>query len=407
MNSVDPNHAATTPNLTGGPTTHGLADWWDSMLWHRVLRASVLGLRPGRLGLAFFFTVGVLLLLVVGRAIDAQLIPDPPPMPRAAPGDNDPFVIWRLFVQMPISWVRGWPVTTLIMGPLSLILGSIMLGAISRIAAEEFARGRFVPWHEGLAFSARLWRSTLGAYLGPIVLIWLVALKLAIVGWLLLNWPGLNVIGSVFYGLFLLGAFIAVVVGIAFILGGALLAPAVVCEGADAIDAIQRSYAYVLARPLRLVIYLLLGLAGVFVVVSILWLIATLTIGFSLRAAGAFLRPPSWSTLWWGSFRAPPPLAVASEPPQGSYAVAMAFIQIWVLVPALLVLGAFFSMLTAAATVVYLAMRRVCDGQDLGELWTPGAIETAMAAVLASRARAAGPVVANPQIEDLDKPEPL
>jgi hypothetical protein len=375
------------------------------MLWHRVLSAAVLGLRPGRLGLAFFLTVGILLLLMVGRAIDARLVTDPVLMPRPTPGEDDPFAIWRLFVQLPLAWIRGWPVTTLIMGPISLVLGAILLGSISRITAEEFAKGRFVPWHEGLAFSARLWRSTLGAYLGPIVLIWLVALKLAVVGWLLLNWPGLNVIGSLLYGLFLLGALIAVVVGIAFILGGPLLVPAVVCEGADAIDAIQRAYAYVLARPVRLIFYLLLGLVGVLVVVVILWVIATWTIGFAQQASGAFARHPTWNMLWWSSFRGPPPNDALADPPQGTYAVAAAFVQIWVLVPALLVLASFFSALTAAATVVYLAMRRVCDGQDLGELWTPGAIEAAMADVMASRAHAAGPIMPSPPKAEFDRPD--
>ena len=39
--------------------------------------------------------------------------------------------------------------------------------------------------------------------------------------------------------------------------------------------------------------------------------------------------------------------------------------------------------------MVYLAMRRVCDGQDVAELWIPGAIEANMAAAMSGRARAA------------------
>jgi hypothetical protein len=390
MNTVDPGRGVPIP--APGAAGPGFGDWWDSMLWHRVLRSPVLGLRPGRIGLSFFFVVGVLLLLMLGHAVDRQLVTDPRPVPQPAPGEDDPFALFRLFVLTPVMWLRGWPVTTLIVGPVAFLLGAVLLGAVSRISAEEFSRARFVPWNEGLAFSARLWGSVAGAIVGPVVLIWFVALKLTVLGWALLNWPGLNVIGGLFYGLFMLGALIAVIVGVAYLLGWWMLIPAAVCDGADAIDSVQRAYAYVLARPVRLLIYLVLGIAAVLVVTAFLWVIATWTIGFAMRTTGALARPITWEMLWWGSFGNPSPEAAldAANGPQGSYAVAAAFIRIWVLVPMLLVLASFVSMLASMSTVLYLAMRRVCDGQDLGELWTPGLIEAQMAQVMASRARASG-----------------
>lgn len=369
----------------------GMADWWEGMLWPKVLRAPVLGLRPGRLGLAFFFAVAMLLLISVGLGIDARLVEGGAPLPGSDPAQKrEELIVWDVFVALPLAWVRGWPITTLIMAPLVIILGTILLGAVSRISAEEFCRGRHMPWTEGLAFSARLWGSSVGAYLGPIVLIWVIALGMAVGGWILLNWPVVNIAGALLYGLFMLGSLAAVIVGVVFIFGHFMLIPAVVCEGSDAIDAIQRAYAYVLARPVRLVVYLLLAAAGVFVSVVILAVIAQWTVGFAGQAAGVWTRAPAWSMIWWGSFKQPPPLAADPSEPVGTYAIGTALIGIWVLVPLLLIVAAFFSTSTAAATVIYLAMRRICDGQDVGELWTPGATEATMAEIMSGRNKAAG-----------------
>jgi hypothetical protein len=384
------NTALQPPLSPAQPAPRVLSDWWEGLLWPRVLRSAVLGLRPGRLGLAFFFTVALLLVLSIGRSLDAQLVPGGAVLPWHEAGRPQGFAhqLWHLFVALPWAWLRGWPITTLIAGPLLLVLGAVLLGAISRMTAEEFAHGRQVPWHQGLAFSARLWRSTTGAYVGPIVVVWLLALLLAAGGAVLFSIPVLNIIGGVLFGLFLLVALAAVIVAVAFVLGEALLVPAVVCDGSDAIDAVQRAYAYVLARPLRLIAYLLLGLLGVTVVVAVIGVLVWWTIAFAAHAAGAWARPAGWNTLWWASFDEPPP-GTAAEQPTGTFAVAGAFIRIWVLVPILLVAAAFFSTSMAAATVVYLAIRRVCDGQDVAELWTPGAIEATMAEVMSARGKVA------------------
>jgi hypothetical protein len=38
-------------------------------------------------------------------------------------------------------------------------------------------------------------------------------------------------------------------------------------------------------------------------------------------------------------------------------------------------------------------MRRVCDGQDVGEIWMPGMIEGTMAMTMESRVKASAPAV--------------
>ena len=53
----------------------------------------------------------------------------------------------------------------------------------------------------------------MGAVLGPLVVIWAIALTLAVGGWLLLHWPWVNLVGGILYGL-------AIVLGIAAPVGG-------------------------------------------------------------------------------------------------------------------------------------------------------------------------------------------
>jgi hypothetical protein len=78
------------------------------------------------------------------------------------------------------------------------------------------------------------------------------------------------------------------------------------------------------------------------------------------------------------------------EGPAGSYETAGAIVRFWSLILAMLVPAAFFSGLVAAATMLYLAMRKAADGQDLEELWWPGRVDRAMAESMNARAKAAG-----------------
>jgi hypothetical protein len=73
----------------------------------------------------------------------------------------------------------------------------------------------------------------------------------------------------------------------------------------------------------------------------------------------------------------------------GTYGVAAGIIGFWTLIPVGLVYAAAFSCGVALHTVLYLALRRLCDGQDFAELWVPGMIAGTMAVSLEGRARVA------------------
>jgi hypothetical protein len=404
-----------------------VADYVADLLWPRVLRSAAYGLRAGRLGLGFFAVVIGALLLGIGTWLDRLAWGARPPI-GWVPGEY----AWAWYVQVPWRLVTVWPLTTLVIGPVLLAVWLTLLAAISRLTACEVAQGRFLSWWEGLAFAAARWKSLLGSVLGPLLLVWLLVVGLAALGWLVLSWPWLNLVGAVLYFLLLgTGLFAAGVLAV-YLLGHNLLVPAIVCEGADAIDAVQRAFAYTLARPVRLAIYLFLGLVSLVVVVGILSTITMWGIDFAARGTTAFMPRGTAGprSVWEGTRSAVQesgigmvfaptdpyavlqaqsersgvarPFGVTAEPTRAatpspdstgdltrSYNAAAHVVRFWTLIPLVALAGAAVSCGVSVMTVVYLAIRRVCDGQDISEIWWPGAIERSMAESMAARAKAA------------------
>src|SRR5262249_17418602 len=144
-------------------------------------------------------------------------------------------------------------------------------------------------------------------------------------------------------------------------LGLPMLVPSVASEGTDAIDAIQRTYAYVTGRPLRLILYwavLIVEAAVVTLVLAVLagWVIelttwaSSLLLGQSVRDAlndAAHGRAPDY------------------EPLGASSRMAVHIVAFWMQVPMLLVASFVVSFWFSAGTTLYLLMRQVCDGQDV------------------------------------------
>jgi hypothetical protein len=419
----------------------GVSDFIADLLWPRVLRSAAYGLRAGRLGLGFFAVVIGALLLGLGQRADRLAWG-----PRPAMGWSEGSFAWAWYVHLPWRLVSVWPLTMLVAGPLLLVVWLTLLAAISRLTACEVAQGRFLSWWEGLAFAVARWKSLLGAALGPLVFVWLLVAAIAALGWLFLSWPWVNILGAIFYFVLLASGLFAAGVLAVFLLGHNLLIPAIVCEGADAIDAVQRAFAYTLARPVRLAVYLLLGLASLVVVIGIVGAITVWGIDLAARGSTAFMREGTRAprsvregtesalqntnagmilvpTDPYAMVRAAPersavarPFGVAAEPARPAtprsdagggltrtYTAAAHLVRFWTLIPLVALAGAAASCGVSVMTVVYLAIRRVCDGQDITEIWWPGAIERSMAESMAARAQAAGPLAAGG--EDGSKPD--
>ena len=195
--------------------------------------------------------------------------------------------------------------------------------------------------------------------------------------------------------MFLGGGFFATIILIGYVFGHNLFIPAIVCEGTDAIDAVQRGYTYFFAKPFRLVFYMLCGAAGLYIAVTVVSFLVLMTIGFAAQGASVWAGHDGSHMIWHGTFD-----AITSVPglfrggeftdtPVKTWAAGASIIRFWTTIPVLLVLSAYLSCGISVCTAVYLGMRKVCDGQDWSELWVPGMIAGTMTQSLAGRAQVA------------------
>lgn len=366
---------------------HGLA---EQLLWTKLLRAPALALRPQRIVLCFFLLA---LVGAIGRLqmpwrsegttpfLDALIGAKLAALGQIAGGvaalhwEATAAGLAMLLIDVPRLAATAYPVESLVLGLPIMLVWAVLGGAVCRSVAFEFSLGMILPWSRHLGFSLARWRTVLGVMLLPGVVIGLLAAVLAIGGVVLFNQvPVLELLGGVLYGLGLLLGVGAAVVVAAVLLGWPLLLPAAVCEGTDAIDSVGRVFAYVVARPLRLVWYL--AVAGAVCGVAAVAALALLEGGTALtEAAAGSLAPAQGVAEMRGAF---PPEAVFDEAGERREIGALAAASSWVVgfwVSCVRLVGASYvlSLVLTAGTMTYLFMRQVCDGQHYAELWVePG-----------------------------------
>lgn len=357
----------------GGPVT--LAELTAGLVWPMLLRTAVIAIQPPRI------LIGVLTMLVlwgIGSLFDGIL----------SIGGGSPIaspLIWRirdgwmdaaeLFISLrfadSMDALQGalldYPALLLVERPfttalLALILAPLLaigFGAIARSAAVDLAVGMNMGVRESIGFALRRWRSLAGAVLIPLALVAAGVVFLKIAGWLLLGLPGLNIIGALFYGIFILVGLALFVLFVGCIIGHAMLAPAVVVESTDSVDAIQRIYAYLLGRPGRSLLYLSIVALQMLIAFGIIVAAVNASTALTADLAGSFL---------------PPDRAAALFEPARSDTAAAKIIAFWHLMVALALSGLLISWHATAGTLVYLLLRRACDEQDVREVWMPGLV---------------------------------
>ncbi|MFN0134350.1 MAG: hypothetical protein ACKVW3_17695 [Phycisphaerales bacterium] len=368
--------------VAGTGAAPAIDEWWRGLLWPRLLTAVALGLRPGRVGLAFVGLAATTVLLGFGLQFDTWIGRGRIAWPALA--SAQPALVWDAAIATPLALVRGAPITTLVMGPFVLALWGVLLGAISRLAALEMGLGQFGAWHDGLNFAAARWRSLVGVALGPAIVVWTIALLLAAAGWII-QWPVANVIGALLLGLALLAGLFAVVVALGLSISHGLCIAAVASDGADAIDAVQRGFAYLFSRPLRLFLYMFLAGLGVTLVAVVSFILLIATLDFVGRGLGIWMSNDRAIPFVGPLFGAALGLGTGTDDLTGTALLTSRIVGFWAGAAAMLAQAVVISGWMGATTAVYLAIRRACDGQDPADLYVPGAMEAAMSDAAAAR----------------------
>ncbi|QKK07951.1 MAG: hypothetical protein HND58_07020 [Planctomycetota bacterium] len=366
--------------------------WWlhgmvEQLLWVKLLRLPALALRPQRVVLAVFLVV---LVGLIGRLEMPWRDAETPPFLDAMLGAKLEALaqLWRgviglhggaigsgfaaLLIDVPAMALTRYPVETVLLGVPIALVWAVLGGAVCRSVACEVSLEMTLPWTKQLGFAVKSWRTFLGVAVLPGALIGVIALVLAMGGVVLFNGvPGLELLGGLFYGLGLLLALAAAGLVVAMVLGWSLLLPSAACEGTDAIDSFGRVLAYVVARPVRLLMYVLIGglvsvLAG-----GVAFGLAEGAIGFAQATAGAWVPAESLVELT-GAYPLEAQLNEAGELREvGGVAAASSWmVGFWGSCLRLVATGYALSCVLTAGTLVYLFMRQVCDGQHYAELWS-------------------------------------
>jgi hypothetical protein len=277
-----------------------------------------------------------------------------------------------LSLRMPEALWRDHKPFTIVYTLVLLVVLAFGGGALSRMTACEVGLEEKLRGQDGVDFAMGSWRSLLLSLLLPLLIAAALAGLLVLGGWLL-TLPWIDVLGGVLYGLALLAGFGVAFLVIGYVLGFSLLVPAVACENCDAPDAQQRVYAYVLGRPLHLLGYGLTGLIGLaigFVVVSF---IASLMLNFTAGLIGVWSDNSAFTTAGGASLFNLTGDTTALHVSWHSQ-VAGWFVSFWRTVIVGLVGGYVFANYFSGSTIVYLLMRRACDGQEITEIWQPGQV---------------------------------
>lgn len=376
-----------------------LADLTADLLWPKMLRAVGLALRPARVMLAFVALVAAGLCLSVplpweeGRtawqlmqAARANSLDLP-----TGEGIAELVLVPLSFVASPVlgaaTFAAKYPLAFTAFGLPALFIVTLFGAAIARLAAADFAHGINEPWTRALGFSLGRWPALLVAVLGPLAIIAGVAAINAALGWALLRWPGVRFAGAVLYGGALASSAVAVFLFAVYVVGWPLLVPAVICEGrgvrgggpGDGIDGIQRAYAYVPTAPLRYLAFGSLLVALVYLAHWIFFWMADATVGFARWSTGALLTPDAAEQAFRSNAEFLQNGAVA---PMSARIVAF-----WEHLPGMAAMSVVFSAIFCGCTVLYLLMRRVCDGQDEQDIWLPGSEFSEQQRELAHRPR--------------------
>lgn len=249
-----------------------------------------------------------------------------------------------------------YPLTTLALGLPLVAIVAVMGGSLSRSTAFEFCRGQLVSTEDTLGFALRRARQFTFAVIGPLVFCAAVFLLIAI-GGLSLSFPVLDLVGALFYGLALLMGTLVTFVLVLHLVALPMIVPSLAIEGTDAFDAIQRSYAYVIGKPLRYLSYALM-----------LTFLASIAIAVFTTLAFGAIEMTDWAAELFATDSTNRVLNGQGEL-GATKGISHTIITIWRTLLEVIIAGYAISIFFTSSTLLYLVTRRICDGQDMNEVW--------------------------------------
>jgi hypothetical protein len=260
-----------------------------------------------------------------------------------------------------------------------LVVWAFFGGAITRLAAVALAREEHLSWNHLADYARRKWTAYFTAPMFPLFGVLLATIPLACFGLLLRFDIGLVIAGALWFLVLLAGLFMAILlVGLFF--GFPLMWATISVEGTDSFDALSRSYAYTLQRPLHYFFYSvvagLLGVLGWWVV----FLFASAVIGLASWGVGWWsgdrialetIAGHPWDSVLFGGGQAMS-LPLDADVSGPSAELGLKLIRFWDDILVTLAMGFVFSYFWTATTAIYFLLRRQVDAMEMDEVFVPG-----------------------------------
>lgn len=270
-------------------------------------------------------------------------------------------------------------VFTLVCGLWGALVWAFFGGAITRIAAVQFARDEKISLKESVQFAASKFLSYGGAPAIPLGFIAFFALLCMVGGFISWIIPGAGAIfAGVLWVLPLVAGFVMAIILVGWAVGWPLMFSTISVEGSDSFDALSRSFAYIFQRPWHYLFYAIL--AAVF---------GSLCSFFVVLFADLLVHMTQWAVAWGGGdklasllgqlfYYAPdasgwgPQAGRPIDEPTGMRWFGAVCTGIWLYLLFFLLVGFVYSYFWSASTIIYCLLRRDVDNTEMQEVFLEG-----------------------------------
>ncbi len=291
------------------------------------------------------------------------------------------FIILNNFLPaiMPLDFAEFFVLLVLIFG--LLVIWSFVGGAITRIAALDYARDESIRLSDALNFARKKFRSYFWSPLVPVIGVFFFALC-NVFGGLLGRIPVFGeVVVALGFPLALASGFLMVFIGVIGALGLCFMFPTISAEGSDAFDAMSRAYSYVLSRPKQFLLYCILntvyGLVCLALIAFVAWLMMRLAfftvgagMGHKFHLVQSFLSQKcNIACLGFCSATSGESKTAGVSPDQWSLKFLAGTLLIYVFLIKLAVWSFATTYLFSAKTIIYFLLRKEIDSTDITDVY--------------------------------------
>lgn len=294
--------------------------------------------------------------------------------------DGVPIVLKNvLSAIMPLDFGELFVLTVLILGLLAI--WSLAGGAITRIAALDYAKDESIRLADVLGFMRRKFWSYFWSPLVPVIGVLFFAMCNVMVG-LVGRIPVFGEIAVAFgFPLAIVSGFLMVFIGVIGVLGLCFMFPTISAEGSDAFDAMSRAYSYVLSRPKQFAFYCFInsvyGIVCLTFVAFAAWLVVRLSfctvsmgMGQKFSAIQSFLLQRC-SIACFGFCTSPTGGVNTTTvlPDQWSLKFFGCMLILYVVFIKLVVWTFATTYLLSAKTIIYFLLRKEIDSTDVSDVY--------------------------------------